>query len=56
MPERIKLSEIRVWDLFVRVFHWSLATAVVIAWATDKPLWLHNWHGVPMRPVRKWDN
>jgi len=40
-----KLIEVRVWDPFVRVFHWSLATAVVIAWATDKPLWLHNWLG-----------
>jgi cytochrome b len=40
-----KPPEIRVWDPFIRVFHWSLATAVLIAWATDKPLWLHNWLG-----------
>jgi cytochrome b len=40
-----KLIEVRVWDPFVRVFHWSLAAAVLIAWATDKPLWLHNWLG-----------
>jgi cytochrome b len=40
-----KLIEVRVWDPFVRIFHWSLAGAVFIAWATDKPLWLHNWLG-----------
>jgi cytochrome b len=40
-----KVTEVRVWDPFVRVFHWSLAGAVLIAWATDEPLWLHNWLG-----------
>ena len=42
-PEQV--IKVRVWDLFVRVFHWTLASAVLIAWATDKPLWLHSWLG-----------
>jgi cytochrome b len=37
--------KVKVWDLFVRVFHWTLASAVLIAWATDQPLWLHSWLG-----------
>jgi cytochrome b len=45
MPQATKVTEVRVWDPFVRVFHWSLAGAVLIAWATDEPLWLHNWLG-----------
>jgi cytochrome b len=45
MRSASQVIEIRVWDLFVRVFHWSLASAVLIAWATDKPLWLHSWLG-----------
>ena len=45
MPQATKVIEVRVWDPFVRVFHWSLAGAVLIAWATDEPLWLHNWLG-----------
>jgi cytochrome b len=37
--------EVRVWDLFVRVFHWTLASAVLVAWATDEPMRLHSWLG-----------
>jgi cytochrome b len=37
--------EIVVWDPFVRVSHWVLAGSVIVAWFTDKPLWLHNWLG-----------
>jgi cytochrome b len=34
---------VRVWDPLVRVFHWSLATAVFTAWFTeDGPGWLHD--------------
>jgi cytochrome b len=40
-----QMIEVKVWDPFVRAFHWTLATAVLIAWATDEPLWLHNWLG-----------
>ncbi len=39
------VTEVRVWDPFIRFFHWSLASAVLIAWATDEPLWLHTWLG-----------
>jgi cytochrome b len=45
MPQATQVTEVRVWDPFVRVVHWSLAGAVLIAWATDEPLWLHNWLG-----------
>ena len=45
MLRATKVTEVRVWDPFVRVFHWSLGSAVFIAWATDEPLWLHNWLG-----------
>jgi cytochrome b len=34
-----------VWDVFVRVCHWSLAAAILIAWFTDEPLWMHSWLG-----------
>jgi cytochrome b len=38
-------AEIRVWDPFIRVFHWLLATAVLVDWITDEPLWMHTWLG-----------
>ncbi len=41
----VQVSEVRVWDPFVRVFHWLLAAAVLIDWFTDDPLWLHTWLG-----------
>jgi cytochrome b len=41
----MQTGEIRVWDPFVRVCHWVLATAVIVAWFTDDPLWLHTWLG-----------
>jgi hypothetical protein len=31
------LPTIRVWDSFVRVFHWSLVALVVLALATGGP-------------------
>ena len=36
----------RVWDLYVRVVHWLLAIAVLLAWATREGwgLW-HDWLG-----------
>ncbi|MGO8778391.1 MAG: cytochrome b/b6 domain-containing protein [Rhodomicrobium sp.] len=37
--------EVRVWDPFVRVFHWLLAAAVLVDWITDEPRWMHVWLG-----------
>jgi cytochrome b len=37
---------IRVWDPFVRVFHWGLVAAFVLAWFTaDENEALHEWAG-----------
>lgn len=36
----------RVWDPLVRIFHWTLASAFVVAWVTeDDLLTLHVWAG-----------
>jgi len=41
-PER----EVQVWDLFVRVFHWSVAIGFFVAYLTeDDALTLHVWAG-----------
>jgi cytochrome b len=37
--------EVRVWDPFVRVAHWLLATVVLVDWFTDEPRWMHVWLG-----------
>jgi len=37
--------EVRVWDPLIRVFHWLLAAAFLIDWATDEPRWMHVWLG-----------
>jgi cytochrome b len=34
-----------VWDPFVRVSHWLMATAVLVDWITDEPRWMHVWLG-----------
>ncbi len=41
----VRATKIRVWDPFVRVFHWLLAGAVLVDWFMDEPLWLHVWLG-----------
>lgn len=39
-------NAIKVWDLPVRLFHWSLAAAVLVAFVTeDDLLWAHTWAG-----------
>ena len=35
------MQEVKVWDLFVRILHWSLVAGVIGAWITregDEPL------------------
>jgi cytochrome b len=40
------MATTRVWDIFVRVFHWGLAASFVVAWATgDDGKALHLWAG-----------
>lgn len=40
------MKMIKVWDPLVRVFHWSLAAAVLVAFVTeDDLLWAHTWAG-----------
>ena len=37
---------VRVWDLFVRLFHWSLVTSFVVAWFTSHSSeTIHHWAG-----------
>jgi len=42
------MTDIKVWDPLVRTSHWLLATAVIIAWFVDEPLWLHTWGYIAM--------
>lgn len=39
-------DQIKVWDLFVRVFHWTLVAAFAVAYVTeDEAMALHVWAG-----------
>jgi cytochrome b len=35
-------SRVKVWDLGVRLFHWSLVASVASAWLLVDPRWLHR--------------
>ena len=35
----MQVVEVLVWDPFVRIFHWLLASTVLFDWATDEPRW-----------------
>jgi len=41
-----KQKTIDVWDAFIRVFHWSLASLFVISYVSgEEESWLHSWSG-----------
>ena len=40
------MKEVKVWDIFVRVFHWTLVASFFIAYITeDDVMWLHEFAG-----------
>lgn len=40
------MNEIKVWDIFVRTFHWTLVVSFFIAYLTeDDVMWLHEFAG-----------
>jgi len=39
-------GQVKVWDLFVRIFHWTLVAAFAVAYVTeDEAMALHVWAG-----------
>jgi len=41
----MQTTQVQVWDPLIRIVHWSLAAAVLIAWMFDEPLRMHAWLG-----------
>lgn len=45
-PEQPKLQEVKVWDPFVRLAHWTVVLGFIIAYIVeDEPLIVHVWAG-----------
>lgn len=40
-----RTEEVKVWDLFIRVFHWIVAVGFFIAYVSEDLLTLHVWTG-----------
>jgi cytochrome b len=46
MAEPIESPTVPVWDLFVRLFHWTFAAGMIAAWLThESPRGWHEWLG-----------
>jgi cytochrome b len=44
-------AEVKVWDPFVRVFHWVTVACVAVAAITTEPRWLHEGAGYIVLPL-----
>lgn len=50
--EASRAETIPVWDIVVRVFHWTLVAGFAIAYLSEgEPLWLHIWAGYVVAAV-----
>ncbi|NNU79979.1 cytochrome B [Halovulum dunhuangense] len=50
-PERGATAEVRVWDVVVRVFHWSTVTLFTLAYLIEKPRDLHEALGYTLMAI-----
>ena len=40
-----RVGQVKVWDLFIRVFHWTVAAGFFVAYVTEDVLTIHVWAG-----------
>jgi cytochrome b len=42
----MEAHKVKIWDRFVRFFHWSMVAGIAVTWFTaDEIKWLHEWVG-----------